>query len=303
MQLITAKGLRKDYNGFRAIDGISFNLQVGNIMALLGPNGAGKTTVMKCLMGMIPFEGYIKIFGLDPSRDGKAVRRKVGYLPQQNSLYENMTVIKNMLHWAEIRGASRRSVENALEIVDLWIYRDTVVQKLSAGMKQRVMFATSLIGDPEVLLLDEPTTNLDIKWRNEFRKILESFKDDKTIIIASHFLKETQFLCNNVLILDQGKEVISGQINSLIEELDLPNHLYINTSTPESAVKFLRDNGYDAVVKSGWIMLSCRRDEKLLVLNLVQNRGYVVKDFKSEEPTLEDLFLKVTRKGIGIQVS
>lgn len=274
-------------------------------MALLGPNGAGKTTIMKCLMGVIPFEGQVQILGLNSSKDGKAVRRKVGYLPQHNSLYESMSVMKNMKHWADIRGVSGKSVEDALEIAGLDAYGDFSVRKLSAGMKQRAMFAASLIGSPEVLLLDEPTSNLDVKWRVEFRKILESLKKDKVIIIASHMLKETQELCDNVLILDQGKEVSKGEVDALIQQLGLPDHLYIcvDASIAEKISKFLQSIGYPSSVKEKWIMLSCKRDEKLSVLNTLEEGGYHIIDFRVEQPTLEDIFLKVTSKGIGISAS
>lgn len=274
-------------------------------MALLGPNGAGKTTIMKCLMGIIPFEGQVQILGLDSSKEGKAVRRKVGYLPQHNSLYENMSVMKNIEHWADIRGASRNSVENALEIVGLDTYGDFPVRELSAGMKQRAMFAASLIGNPDVLLLDEPTSNLDVKWRIEFKKILELLKKDKAIIIASHLLKETQELCDNVLILDQGREVSKGEVNALIEQLGLPDHLYISvkTSMAERVSKILQNIGYPSLVKEKWIILSCKRDEKLSILNALEEDGYHIIDFRVEQPTLEDIFLKVTSKGIGIRVS
>jgi ABC-type multidrug transport system ATPase subunit len=302
--LISVKNLTKQYDNIIAIKNISFELTRGTTMALLGPNGAGKTTIMKCLMGVIPFEGQVQILGLDSSKEGKAVRRKVGYLPQHNSLYENMSVMKNMKYWADIRGASRKSVEDALEIVGLDIYADFPVRKLSAGMKQRAMFAASLIGEPEVLLLDEPTSNLDVKWRIEFKKIIEFLKKGTAIMIASHLLKETQELCDNVLILDQGREVSKGAVNVLIEQLGLPDNLYISikNSTVERASKFLQSIGYPSSVKEKWIILSCKRDEKLSILNALEEDGYKIIDFRVEQPTLEDIFFKVTSKGIGMRV-
>ena len=303
--MISVKNLTKQYDSIIAIENISFELTKGTAMALLGPNGAGKTTIMKCLMGVIPFEGQIQILRLDSSKEGKAVRRKVGYLPQHNSLYENMSVMKNMKHWADIRGVSGKSAKKALEIVGLDTYSDFPVRKLSAGMKQRAMFAASLIGDPDVLLLDEPTSNLDVKWRVEFKKILESLKKDKAIIIASHLLNETQELCDNALILDKGREVSKGKVSTLIEQLGLPDHLYISVkaSMVERASKFLQNIGYSSSVKERWIILSCRSDEKLSVLNALEEDGHHIIDFRVEQPTLEDVFLKVTSKGIGIRVS
>lgn len=303
--MISVRNLTKQYGNIIAIKNISFELTRGTTMALLGPNGAGKTTIMKCLMGVIPFEGQVRILGLDSSKEGKAVRRKVGYLPQHNSLYENMSVMKNMKYWADIRGASRKSVEDAIEIVGLDIYVDFPVRKLSAGMKQRAMFAASLIGEPEVLLLDEPTSNLDVKWRIEFKKIIEFLKKGTAIMIASHLLKETQELCDNILILDQGREVSKGAVNVLIEQLGLPDNLYISikNSMVERASKFLQSIGYPSSVKEKWIILSCKRDEKLSILNALEEDGYKIIDFRVEQPTLEDIFFKVTSKGIGIRVS
>ncbi len=162
-QTIALESVTKAYGSFKAVDDLTASIERGGVWALLGPNGAGKTTLLKCMLGLIHFKGRITIEGFDIGSKGKAARGMIGYVPQQPSLYDNLSVLETLRFYANMRGVKRSRITELLEFVGLELWGRASVGALSSGMRQRLMLALALLSDPPTLLLDEPTANLDVR--------------------------------------------------------------------------------------------------------------------------------------------
>jgi ABC-2 type transport system ATP-binding protein len=212
--MIEVKGLVKTYGAKRAVDGVSFSVQRGEILGFLGPNGAGKSTTMKMITGFIrPDAGTATVDGIDVTADPVAVKRKLGYLPESAPAYPEMTVAEFLGFIAEVRGfrtadAKRAQVDRAIALTHLAPVRNQTIETLSKGFKQRVGFAQALLHDPPALILDEPTDGLDPNQKIEVRSLIKSMAATKTIILSTHILEEVEAICTRVIIISRGKVVI-----------------------------------------------------------------------------------------------
>ena len=212
--MIEVKGLVKNFGKLRAVDGISFTVNRGDILGFLGPNGAGKSTTMKMITGFLaPTAGTVFVDGHDVVSDSLAVRQRIGYLAESAPAYPEMTVGEFLRFIAEIRGF-RSPVESAARIrrvVDLChlngVSRQTI-ETLSKGFKQRVGFAQALLHDPPVLVLDEPTDGLDPNQKNEVRAIIKNMSAEKAVILSTHILEEVEAICNRVIIISRGRVMV-----------------------------------------------------------------------------------------------
>ena len=211
--MIEVKGLVKTYGPKRAVDGVSFRVNRGDILGFLGPNGAGKSTTMKMITGFLrPDSGTATVDGIDVTVDPVAVKRKLGYLPESAPAYPEMTVEEFLGFIAEVRGfrsatAKRAQVDRAIGLTHLAPVRKQTIETLSKGFKQRVGFAQALLHDPGVLVLDEPTDGLDPNQKNEVRSLIKAMAVDKAVILSTHILEEVDAICNRVIIISQGKVV------------------------------------------------------------------------------------------------
>jgi ABC-2 type transport system ATP-binding protein len=211
--MIEVKGLVKTYGPKRAVDGVSFRVNRGDILGFLGPNGAGKSTTMKMITGFIsPDAGTATVDGIDVTKDPVAVKRKLGYLPESAPAYPEMTVEEFLGFIAEVRGfrsadAKRAQVDRAIGLTHLAPVRRQTIETLSKGFKQRVGFAQALLHDPGVLVLDEPTDGLDPNQKNEVRSLIKAMAVEKAVILSTHILEEVDAICNRVIIISQGKVV------------------------------------------------------------------------------------------------
>ena len=212
--MIEVKGLVKTYGAIRAVDGVSFRVNRGEILGFLGPNGAGKSTTMKMLTGFIsPDAGTATIDGLDVTTDPVAVKRKIGYLPESAPAYPEMTVEEFLTFIAEVRGfrsadERRKVVDRAATLTHLVSVRKQTIETLSKGYKQRVGFAQALLHDPPVLVLDEPTDGLDPNQKNEVRTLIRSMAAEKAVILSTHILEEVEALCTRIIIISRGRVVV-----------------------------------------------------------------------------------------------
>ena len=212
--MIEVKGLVKTYGAKRAVDGVSFSVQRGEILGFLGPNGAGKSTTMKMITGFIrPDAGTATVDGIDVTVDPVAVKSKLGYLPESAPAYPEMTVEEFLGFIAEVRGfrtaeAKRAQVDRAITLTHLAPVRKQTIETLSKGFKQRVGFAQALLHDPSVLVLDEPTDGLDPNQKIEVRSLIKSMAATKTIILSTHILEEVEAICTRVIIISRGKVVV-----------------------------------------------------------------------------------------------
>jgi len=216
--MLKVEGLVKTYGPLRAVDGASFSVDAGSVVALLGPNGAGKTTTFKCILGVTNFEGTIEVDGLSVAEHGKDVRRRLGYLPQTPALSDGDTCRQALEFLAELKGADKGRLTPLLKLANLWEQRDTKVSRLSGGMRQRLALAAALLSDPPVLLLDEPTASLDLESRREFHDLIARLRDEgKTVILSTHFLDRLGDLADRVIVLNQGRVVFDGTMRALAE--------------------------------------------------------------------------------------
>lgn len=217
---IRISGLTKSYGSQKAIDNISFSVGKGEIVGFLGPNGAGKSTTMKILTGYLKADsGNALVSDKDVSLDPIAVKNKIGYLPESNPLYYDMYVREYLRFLADIHKIQKKKsrTEQSIEQVGLTKEADKKIGQLSKGYKQRVGLAAALIHDPEVLILDEPTTGLDPNQIIEIREVIRSLGKDKTVLFSSHILQEVEAICKRVVIIHKGKLVADDQLNNLLK--------------------------------------------------------------------------------------
>ena len=211
--MIEVKELVKTYGSNRAVGGITFTVRRGEILGFLGPNGAGKSTTMKMLTGFLrPDSGTAMVDGLDVTTDPVAVKRKLGYLPENAPAYPEMTVNEFLGFIAEVRGfrtvaAKRAQVDRAVTLTHLSAVRHQTIETLSKGFKQRVGFAQALLHDPPVLVLDEPTDGLDPNQKNEVRALIRDMAAAKAVILSTHILEEVDAICTRVIIISRGRIV------------------------------------------------------------------------------------------------
>ncbi len=223
MDIITARGLTKDYNHTRAADCIDFVIKKGECFGFLGPNGAGKTTVMRMLYcAAIPTGGEIKILGMDAQSNQSLVKSRIGVMPQDDNLDIDLTVIKNLIVYARYFDipprVSKKTAWQLLEYVGLAARADTTIKTLSGGMRRSLLLARAIINSPDVLILDEPTTGLDPHSRHTvWEKLRDLQHNNTTLILTTHYMEEAEVLCNRVAIMDKGRIVTVDSPRNLME--------------------------------------------------------------------------------------
>ena len=222
--MIAAVDLEKSFGDLKAVDGVSFKVDSGECLGFLGPNGAGKTTTIKMLSGQAPMDaGSITVGGFDVSRTPRAVKQLLGVCPQEDNLDADFSVEQNLLLYASYFGIKRRTaagrVKELLDFVQLWEKRDSDIRSLSGGMKRRLLLARSLVNDPEVLVLDEPTTGLDPQARHQVWSAIDDLKNGgTTILLTTHYMDEAERLCDRLMVMDWGRIISEGTPQALIEQ-------------------------------------------------------------------------------------
>lgn len=213
---IEVKDLTKFYKDHQALDNVSFQIDEGEIVGFLGPNGAGKSTLMKILTTAIKSNsGYAKVNNVLVDKNPILTQKSVGYLPENNPLYLDMFVSEYLFFVADIHGKNKTDINNVVEVCGLKDVTHKKIQTLSKGYKQRVGLASALIHNPKVLILDEPTTGLDPNQLQDIRKLIKSFKGEKTILLSTHIMQEVEAICDRVIILKEGKVVADEHIKTI----------------------------------------------------------------------------------------
>ncbi len=313
--MIEVKDLTKVYGNKHAVDGISFTVNEGEILGFLGPNGAGKSTTMNILTGYISStSGTAKVAGFDILEDPIEAKKHIGYLPEHPPLYLDMTVqayLEFCYHLKKARQPMKAHLDDICARVRITDVRNRIIKNLSKGYRQRVGLAQALIGNPEVLILDEPTVGLDPKQIIEIRNLIKTLGKRHTVILSSHILPEVQAVCDRVIVINKGKIVADDTEENLSHNLSNDFRYIARIEGPEDEVtKILtsisgmkevdsygqKENGvfeYSLEAEPG---TDIRRE----LFNRLADRNYPLLGLKTTELTLEDIFLRLTSDGSNI---
>jgi lipooligosaccharide transport system ATP-binding protein len=299
--LIHARGLTKRFGSFTAVDAIGFDLHRGEAFGFLGPNGAGKSSTMR-MIGCVspPTAGELFIFGLDPVADGPAIRARLGVVPQEDTLDVELTVRENLLVYGRYFGLSRPVIRERsarlLEFVQLADRENDRVEPLSGGLKRRLTIARSLINDPEILLLDEPTTGLDpqarhVVWDRMFRLKQQGV----TLVLTTHYMDEAEQLCDRLVVMDRGQIAAEGSPRELIERYSTPEVLELRFDPSEheqAAEKLATVPAQRREVLADRVLLYVPNGDG--ALGVVRSLGLEPLTSLVRRSTLEDVFLRLT---------
>ena len=302
--MIRVENLTKYYGDRLAVDDISFSIEKGEIVGFLGPNGAGKSTTMKMVTGfLMPSRGDVWLADHNMSTDSLAGRRHLGYLPEIVPLYYDMTTRSYLTYAARIRGLDKktaaRRMEEVVEICALQEYRDVILSKLSKGYRQRVGLAQSIIHDPEVLILDEPTIGIDPIQVAQTRQLIKTLGDNRTILLSSHILPEVSMVCERVVIIHQGKIVAQDSIERLSSTVTGGEQLRLRVDGPTDEVSALL-GGIAGVMDVRFqepfhlTRLEVGQQPQAQISAALVQRGWGLLAMESVALSLEDIFLQVT---------
>lgn len=303
MHAIEIENLTKKYGNLKAVDNLTLNIEEGIIFGFLGPNGAGKTTTILSMLGLIiPDSGNIRILGHDVFREPIKVKEKVGYLPENATVYDELTAWRNLEFFANFYNLSRsekeKRIEELLKVVGLWDVRYRKVKTFSKGMKQRLLLAQALINDPEVLILDEPTSGLDPEGAHLVKSIVkEEAEKGKTIFFSSHILSEVEELSDKVGILVGGKLKALGTLEDIKKQfMELEGY-----EIKIEAKQTLPELELDGIIRMEKIndkkaIIFAKEDIREQISDYLSERAITLINLEIEEPSLEDVFLRTVYK-------
>ena len=304
--MIEVENVSKLFGNFRAVDGISFSIQTGEIVGLLGPNGAGKTTTMRMISGFLePDSGTVKIDGLDVLKNPVETKRKIGYMPESAPMYSDMIVADYLKYIAEIE--NQNPAEKCRELAEVCGLKEVMhknIGELSRGNRQRVGLAHALMGNPEILILDEPTSGLDPNQVLEVRSLIKQIGKTHTVIISTHILSEVEMLCGRVIIISGGKKVADSPTEELREHFgnSSEDQVCVSGASTEEAEKIFRGiNGVSKIHSSlndGKIEFRISVEKNIevrpeLAKACVQN-GLELFEMQQKKNSLEDVFRSLT---------
>lgn len=305
--MIEVKGITKKYGKFTAVDNISFTVKDGEIIGFLGPNGAGKSTTMNMITGYIePSEGTIEINGYDVQKKSAKAKKQIGYMPEGVPLYTDLTPKEFVTYMAELKNIKRKEikeqVEKTLEETGLEEVANKLIKNLSRGYKQRVSLAGALIGDPEVIILDEPTVGLDPKQITEIRQLIKKLGKKHTVILSSHILSEVSQICERVIIINKGRIIAIDTPENLEKKVQEKNVLLLTVED--------KNNNMEKIKKQIKGMTECRQikdnddgtkqymmqsnadvDLRKQLFDILPKNDITIFELKKAEKSLEDAFL------------
>jgi len=295
MGVITARKLEKRFPDLIAVDQISFSVEEQEIFGFLGPNGAGKTTTMRMIHCVSPKTGgSLSVFGLDVEREPRKIKQRLGIVPQENNLDPDFSAFQNLIIYARYFGIPRRvaegKAEELLDFMQLSEKRDVLIEKLSGGMKRRLIIARALINDPELLILDEPTIGLDPQARHLIWEKLRHLKAAGcTQVMTTHYLDEAERLCDRLVIMDHGKILVEGSPESLVREYAGTDILETNPTAEVIACLEAADIAYDIFGDLLQVQTTKPQDTANTLMESCRHTSVTVR-----RATLEDVFLKLT---------
>ncbi len=307
--MIKLENVTKKYNDFVAVNNISFDIKEGEIVGFLGKNGAGKTTTMNMITGYIePTEGKIEINGYDINKNPKKAKNEIGYMPEGVPIYNDLTVKEFVNYMADLKGVKRENkkanVQKVIEETGLSEVKNKLNRHLSRGYKQRVSMAGALVGNPKVLILDEPTVGLDPQQVKQIRDLIKSLRKDHTVLISSHILSEVSQICEKVIIIDRGNilavdtpENLESKVSSqniltvTVEDTDNKINDIINKIDNIKKIELISENSDGT--KQYTIFAKKDKDIRKEISEKFAKSGITILELKKTEATLEEAFLQL----------
>ena len=311
--MIEVKNVTKKYGSFVAVDDISFTINDGEVVGFLGPNGAGKSTTMNMITGYIEqTEGNIIVDGFDTIKKSKKAKKEIGYMPEGVPLYTDLTVKEFVTYMAELRKVDRKAkkenVQKVLKETGLDQMQNKLIKNLSRGQKQRVSLAGTLVADPKILILDEPTVGLDPKQITEIRSLIKNLGKKHTVILSSHILSEVSQICDRVIIINKGKIVAIDTPENLEKKVSDNNVVYVTVEDKENKIDGIKEKitGIKEIKlvkenqdKTKQYEITGENDVNLnkTIFNEFAKENITIVEMKKAEATLEDAFMKIIKEG------
>jgi ABC-2 type transport system ATP-binding protein len=300
--IIEVENLVKHYGEIKAVDGVSFSVEDGETFGLLGPNGAGKTTLMEILCGLRRFdEGKVTVRGFDLVKDSYKVRGSIGFCPQETLLYDLLSVRENLAFSASLYSLDSKKfkerVDFSAKVLGVGEFLNRRVQQLSGGMKRRANLAASIIHDPPIVILDEPTVGFDPAIKREFWDLIRNLKScGKTVLLSTHDMYEADEICDRVAIMERGKVAALDKPRNLKETIGgrASIHVRVNASQTKRALAILKE--FNGVLGDDEIEISANNPWETMteVSNKLASQGVLTEKVEIVEPTLEDVFMKLS---------
>ena len=311
--MIEVKNVTKKYGSFVAVEDISFSINDGEVVGFLGPNGAGKSTTMNIITGYIEqTEGSVIVNGFDTVKKAKKAKQEIGYMPEGVPLYTDLTVKEFVTYMAELRKVERKlkkeKVQNVLKETGLDTMQNKLIKNLSRGQKQRVSLAGTLVGDPKVIILDEPTVGLDPKQITEIRSLIKNLGKKHTVILSSHILSEVSQICDRVIIINKGKIVAEDTPDNLEKKVSNKNIIYVTVEDTENKVDTVAKN-IEGIKSIKLIKTNEDKTKKYevsgedginlnkIIFSEFAKENITIFEMKKPEATLEDAFMKIIKEG------
>lgn len=306
--VIETVNLTKHYRDLIAVNNLNLSVEQGEIFGFLGPNGAGKTTTILALLGLTePTSGKVSVCGFDPTKEPLEVKKRVGYLPENPGFYEDLSACENLFYIARLNRVpddeARRRIVGLLDQVGLSKDGERPVREFSRGMKQRLGIAEVLVKEPHVLILDEPTLGLDPDGAVRVLELITGLSRERglTVLLSSHLLYQVQQICRRIGIIVKGKLIVQGEVDKLgtaiLKERRWNFLIEVDGHTDGFEDNLRSVDGVADVARrgSGWF-LQCTRDVRPVVLSIVNQKGLSLLQLRSEDPTLEEIYLKYFRE-------
>lgn len=297
--MIRIEQLTKHYGSLQALRGLSLEAKAGEVLALLGPNGAGKSTTIKSIVGLVsPSGGRVLIDGIDVAREPRRARGLIGYLPQRVHFYDNLSPREVLAFFAQLRKAPTSQIGPLIERVGLSHAADRRTAGFSGGMLQRLGLAVALLGEPRLLVLDEPTAGLDPEGTILFKEIiLERQRAGTTILLSSHFLAEVETIADRIAICNQGRIVALDSLEAMRESLAMPSRMVLKVSSLDRAEALAKAAGVQhAELRNGALRVTLDYGHKAALIRALEADGVVIEDLHTEDPSLEDIFMAIVQR-------
>lgn len=305
--MITVRSVSKSFGNIEAVKNISFTIEKGKIFGILGPNGAGKSTIVNILNTRVkPDKGDVIIDGVNIKDDGEIIKLIMGVVPQEIALYEELSAYENLMFWGGLynipKSELKANVDNTLEIVDLSLRKNDKIKTFSGGMKRRINIACSLLHNPKILVLDEPTVGVDPQNRNHIFEVIERLNNEgMTIIYTTHYMEEAERFCDDIAIIDVGRIIAQGTLKELRQISNVKDLLTIKLADAdnETITRIISENPlfrFDST--SSTLKVECGNigNDTSIIINQIQNSGGVIERIFTQGTNLESIYLKLTGK-------